>query len=108
MTIREDITIKLKNQTQTSLSKLVDAYNNFSFRNRYKDEKEVEYNLRKLRHFTCFPVVDRGTFWYNELSDEQYEELKRWRQDWLDVTITYVVPVTPSWINEKLEGETIL
>ena len=108
MTLREDITIKLKNQKSTSLSKLVEAYSNFSFRDKLQDETDLLYNLRKLRHFTCFPVVDRGTLWYNDLTDEQYKELKHWRQLWLDVTDTYVVPVSPSWINNKLEGEIIL
>lgn len=108
MTLREDIIIKLKDRKQTKLSKLIDAYSNFAFRDRLDDESEVEYNLRKLRYFTCFPVVDRGQLWYNDLTDEQYSELKDWRQAWLDVTITYVVPTTPSWVNNKLEGEIIL
>ena len=108
MDIREDILIKLKNVKPIRLSELVTVFSHFAFRNKMDNETTVEYNLRKLRHYTCFPIVDRGTLWYNDLSDEQYVELKQWRQAWLDVTKTHIVPVTPEWVNNKLEGEIIL
>lgn len=64
--------------------------------------------LRARRHKECFSVVDRGKLWYNDLTSDQFAELKRWRQEWLDVTETKVIPVAPAWINDKLEGEEIL
>lgn len=108
MDIREDLTIILKGNKRVKLSQLVNALDSLMFRAKLKDETDTVYNLRKLRYYTCFPVVDRGKLWYDDLSDEQYEELRVWRQKWLDVTETLSVPVTPDWVNKSLEGGTIL
>lgn len=106
--------MKLSSKTEIvdsglTLDNLVQLYKHLSFRKQRIDEDPVLYKLRKHRYEKCFLILDnRNLFWYNDLSDEQYRELKRWRQAWLDVTDTHIEPETPSWINDKLEGEEIL
>lgn len=64
-----------------------------------ENEKEsIEVVLRQRREEECFPVVNRGQLWYDKLSQEQKEELKKWYQDWLDCTKTKIAPTTPIWI----------
>lgn len=60
-------------------------------------QKYAEY-LRDIRKVRCFDIINRGKFWYNKLSEEQIVELNAWYQAWLDVTNTYVIPKTPSWL----------
>lgn len=64
--------------------------------------------LRKKREKECFPIVNRGQLWYNKLSTEQYSELVNWYNEWLNVTETLIIPVAPTWLNDKLEEEIIL
>lgn len=54
--------------------------------------------LRARRAAECFSVVDRGYLWYNDLTEVQKEELKVWREKWLAVTETGVIPEKPLWI----------
>lgn len=54
--------------------------------------------LRQQREAECFSVINRGSFWYETLTDKQKEELKVWYQAWLDVTDTLVVPEKPDFI----------
>lgn len=64
-------------------------------------EVQLEQTRKKLRHQRkqeCFPIVNRGMCWYNDLSDEQKEELQNWYHAWLDVTETLEVPQAPSWL----------
>ena len=67
-------------------------------------EKELN-TLRELRAKECFPVVNRGKLWYDCLSAEQLIELRDWYFNWLDVTETRTMPIAPSWLNVKLQGE---
>lgn len=53
---------------------------------------------RTKRNQECFPIINRGELWYDTLSDAQYEELKKWYQNWLDVTETLVEPKKPEWL----------
>lgn len=64
--------------------------------------KQLENKIRAKRAEICFPVINRGKLWYDNLSTEQYKELKLWYQKWLDATETLVAPNTPDWINRKL------
>lgn len=64
---------------------------------------EVEHetllnNLRERREKECFPIINRGTLWYDRLTEEQIAELKKWYSAWLDVTETMIVPEMPDWI----------
>lgn len=61
------------------------------------DEDKLN-NLREQRETECFPIINRGTLWYNKLTIEQQQELEIWYQAWLDVTETKSVPVKPSWL----------
>ncbi len=56
-------------------------------------------DLRREREKVCFPVVNRGTLWYDGLTAEQKTELGVWYQAWLDVTDTRVSPDIPTWLN---------
>lgn len=55
-------------------------------------------SLRYERMNECFPVVNRGKLWYDTLTPQQLEELKKWYQQWLDVTKTKVIPERPKWL----------
>ena len=59
--------------------------------------RELTY-LRAQREKACFPYVNRGSLWYNKLTNEQKEELDTWYQAWLDVTETRTIPETPEWL----------
>ena len=54
--------------------------------------------LRQLRAVHCFPVINRGKLWYDNLTEEQHQELDKWYEDWLNVTETKVIPDKPSWL----------
>lgn len=61
-------------------------------------DDEIIDNLRVQREDECFPIINRGQLWYDNLSDDQLQELNEWYRDWLDVTETRVVPTKPSWL----------
>ena len=58
---------------------------------------DIEH-LRNVRKDVCFQVINRGTLWYEGLSEIQLKELKQWYQEWLNVTNTKIIPRTPNWI----------
>lgn len=60
-------------------------------------EKALD-DYRKRRETECFLVVNRGTLWYEELTQKQKSELKKWYKEWLKVTETKVVPEKPAWL----------
>lgn len=64
--------------------------------------------LRQERARICFPVINRGKLWYNTLTPEQTSELKNWYFKWLNAPETLKVPVTPTWINNKVIEEDII
>lgn len=53
--------------------------------------------LRDRRKEECFTVCDRP-LWLETLTEEQLNELKAWRLEWLNVTSTLEIPVKPEWI----------
>lgn len=63
-------------------------------------------NVRQRRQLECFNIINRGQLWYNNLSDSQIKELKKWYQEWLDITkkckvgidIESIIPTTPKWL----------
>ena len=61
------------------------------------EEAELDY-YRDLRETDCFPIINRGTAWYNSLTEEQKAELDAWYQAWLDVTETKIIPEKPEWL----------
>ena len=54
--------------------------------------------LRELREKECYAYVNRGELWYKRLTENQKQEVDAWYQQWLDVTITLIEPIKPSWI----------
>ena len=72
-------------------------FNNIVKNNNINNEQTKEL-LRKLREKECFSYINRGSFWYETLTDEQKKELKIWYQGWLDITETQVEPVKPTWL----------
>lgn len=57
-----------------------------------------ENYLRFLRDKYCFSIINRGSLWYDTLTDSQKEELKTWYKAWLDVTETKIIPERPIWL----------
>lgn len=65
------------------------------------DKSTVANDLRKLREEKCFAIINRGSLWYETLTEEQVTELREWYSAWLDVTITFKIPTKPKWLMEK-------
>lgn len=63
-----------------------------------KVEENILNNLRLKRENECFPVINRGELWYQTLTESQKTELKKWYNDWLNVTDTKIVPQKPQWL----------
>lgn len=61
-------------------------------------EETALNDYRKRRETECFSVVNRGTLWYEDLTQKQKSELKKWYKEWLKVTETKVVPEKPAWL----------
>ena len=59
---------------------------------------ERKNELRARRQSICFPIINRGQFWYDTLTKEQKEKLQVWYKAWLDVTETLTEPVKPEWL----------
>jgi hypothetical protein len=55
-------------------------------------------DFRNRRNQECFTIVNRGKLWYDNLTQEQLEELNKWYTEWLNVTDTLEEPVKPSWL----------
>ena len=53
---------------------------------RNKDE------IRFERQRVCFPVVNRGQFWYDTLTQSEKNKIREWYQQWLDAPETGVIP----------------
>lgn len=53
---------------------------------------------RFIRSQVCFPIINRGQLWYDNLTNAQKEELAKWYNDWLNVTETLIEPKTPEWL----------
>lgn len=55
-----------------------------------------EFRIR--RNQECFPIINRGKLWYDNLTNSQLEELNIWYNEWLNVTETLIDPIKPIWI----------
>lgn len=70
------------------------------------------YELRFKREMECFQIVNRGKPWYDNLTQQQLDELLVWYREWLDITDTYrnkiesgsevafddITPQKPTWL----------
>lgn len=62
-------------------------------------EEMILEELRVQRESECFNIINRGKLWYDNLTEQQLIELNNWYKEWLDVTITKVIPVKPKWLD---------
>lgn len=71
-------------------------------------KEEVLDLLRTRREEECFPIINRGSLWFEQLSEVQKAELKTWYQAWLNVPQVYdtscpsnindIIPHKPEWL----------
>ena len=57
-----------------------------------------DFKIRYRRENECFPIINRGSLWYDTLTDEQKAELSVWYHAWLDAPQTMVIPTKPTWL----------
>ena len=69
----------------------------------YEDTLDMQH-MRNIRS-TIFRIINRGQLWYENLSNEQLEELRIWYYAWLDYPETKIIPPTPQWLEEEVEYE---
>ena len=63
------------------------------------EEREmIILNFRRQREKECFPIINRGQLWYENLTTQQYNEIQIWYKAWLDVTETLIPPTKPIWL----------
>lgn len=60
--------------------------------------ENTKRSLRNEREMNCFPYINRGQAWYNNLTENQKNELQYWYEAWLNVTETLVEPTKPMWL----------
>lgn len=95
-------------ETPENIDAFIDKFRAYKYENGQLILDEVRLNesnnerladeLRFKREKKCFPIINRGTLWYNHLSEQQRVELDAWYQAWLNVTETKVVPDMPEWL----------
>lgn len=61
-------------------------------------ENAKKEEIRKRRRKECFPVINRGSLWYDRLTEQQKKELNTWYLAWLDATQTGAIPEMPEWL----------
>lgn len=54
--------------------------------------------IRRQREDLCFPYVNRGALWYENLTQDQRVQLGQWYQAWLDAPKTMTIPEAPEWL----------
>ena len=82
----------------TEISEYKYQYRAMHIENFIADKSDKVDIYRSIRLQVCFPIINRGQLWYNNLTDEQQEELSKWYNEWLNVTTTLVMPETPDWL----------
>lgn len=94
------IEVSQEDLEQLGQTKCFDLENNCVVEYDNTIDKIIEHKneLRSRRQAICFPIINRGQFWYDTLTKSQKEELKVWYQAWLDVTETMEEPVKPEWL----------
>ena len=86
------------NEFKSRCYKLVDGVFVFDpIREQELERERLIVSLKIRREEECFKYVDRP-FWVESLTPEQVDELRAWRQAWLDVTVTLQVPTPPTWL----------
>lgn len=80
----------------------------FQIQENILSKEENLFILRMRREVECFPIINRGIFWYEQLTEEQKIELKTWYKSWLNVPQLYenthpndindIIPNRPEWL----------
>ena len=60
----------------------------------------IQQHIRIQREAEVFPIVNRGQFWFNTLTEKQIKELEQWYKDWLEATKTMKIPKKPKWLKD--------
>ena len=61
-------------------------------------EEGNKNEIRIMRESICFPVINRGWLWYQNLTEQQIDELSSWYKAWLDAPQTMTTPEPLEWI----------
>lgn len=71
-------------------------------------EELMKYELAVLRDVRqqAFSLLNKAPYWYETLTEDQHNELRAWRQEWLDITKKYTfevgldleLPKQPEWL----------
>lgn len=67
-------------------------------RQEFINSPDYDNILRHKREKQCFSVINRGTLWYESLTNNQKQELQDWYNAWLNVTETKVIPEKLGWL----------
>lgn len=70
----------------------------------YTEEELAEKRkdeIRQQREYECFPIINRGAFWYDTLTTSQKDELRLWYHAWLDAPETGLIPERPTWLEDN-------
>lgn len=62
-------------------------------------EQHRKEEIRRQREDQCFPYINRGTLWYESLTQDQRTQLRQWYQAWLDAPETMTIPEAPEWLD---------
>jgi hypothetical protein len=55
-----------------------------------------ETAIRNRRQAECFNIIDaKSRLWWDNLTTEEYNLIKKWYQDWLDAPATKSIPELP-------------
>lgn len=63
-----------------------------------RSDEQITDDLRRRREDECFSYINRGSLWYDTLTEEQRTEFQAWYTAWLNVTETLTVPSKPVWL----------
>ena len=61
-------------------------------------EQHRKEEIRRQREDLCFPYINRGALWYENLTQDQRAQLGQWYQAWLDAPETMTIPEDPEWL----------
>lgn len=64
-------------------------------------EEKRKDEIRQQREYECFPIINRGAFWYDTLTTSQKDELRLWYHAWLDAPETGLIPERPTWLEDN-------
>lgn len=101
----KQIYITDEDRLEIGITKCFDLENNciIDYDNSTDKIIELKDDLRTKRKLICFPIINRGQLWYDNLTKVQKEELRTWYIEWLDVTETMEEPKVPDFLSKELE-----